>query len=332
MKKSVAILVVAALSLVAFGTAAFAAEKRIPVKVTSYYPPSHPVSKSIEFFKEVLERDSKGAFDVQYYPNSQLGPEEVFIDHIKRNTVQVAIAGGLTKKDEVRLTLVEPPFVVETWKQAFAVYNGPIGEKVKGDYTKNTGVLIPGFMVNGFREISSTVPITSMEDFKKVKLRVPTTDLYVNLFKALGVNTVMMPMSEVYNALETKVVDGQDNPYPTVKSTGWWEVQKYMLESHHMFTANPVLVNGKFHKGLNAEQRAQFDKALKETIEYNWQISEKEDDEARQFLKDKGLTVHVPSAEFRQAMKASLTEFYDWFYKTVPGAKEIVAEMEATPK
>lgn len=332
MKKSVLVVMLALVSLALASSLAFAAAKKIPVKVTSYYPASHPVSKSIEYFKEILEKESNGVFDIQYYPNSQLGAEEVFIDHIKRNTVQVAIAGGLTKKDEIRLMLVEPPFVVETWKQAYNVYNGPIGEKVKGDYTKNTGVLIPGFMVNGFREISSTVPITSMDDFKKVKLRVPTTDLYVNLFKALGVNTVMMPMSEVYNALETKVVDGQDNPYPTVKSTGWWEVQKHMLESHHMFTANPVLVNGKFHASLTPEQREMFDKALKATLDYNWKISEQEDNEAREFLKEKGLTIHVPTPEFRQAMKDSLTDFYEWFYKTVPGSKEIVAEMEATPK
>jgi tripartite ATP-independent transporter DctP family solute receptor len=310
---------------------AFSADK-IVVKTTSYYAESHPVSKSMNYFKEQLEQESNGRFEVQYFPNSQLGAEEVFIDHVKRNTVQVAISGGLAKKDENRLNLVEPPFVIETWKQAYGAYNGPIAEKIKGDYHKNTGSYIMGFMVNGFREISSSMPVTSMADLGKLKLRVPTTDLYVNMFKGFGVNTVMMPMSEVYNALETKVVDGQDNPYPTVVASGWWEVQKYLLESHHMFTANPVLVNGKFYDGLSAADKAVFDKCLKDTIDHNWKISEEADNDARKFLEEKGLKIHVPSPELRQQMKDSLKDFYVWFYKSVPGSQEIIEAMDKLPK
>jgi tripartite ATP-independent transporter DctP family solute receptor len=305
---------------------------KIALKITSYYGPSHPASKSVEFFKEILERDSNGRFDVQYFPNSQLGGEEVFIDQAKRGTIQMALAGGLTKKDEIRLMLVEPPFVIETWKQAYAAYNGPLAEKIKGDYTKNTGVIISGFMVNGFREISSSKPATNMEELGKLKLRVPTTDLYVNMFKGFGCNTVMMPMGEVYNALETKVADGQDNPYPTVVASGWWEVQKYLLESRHMFTANPVLLHGAFYEKLSAEDKAVLDKSIKAMIDHNWKISEQADNEARQFLIDKGLVVHVPSPEFRKQMKDSLKDMYVWFYKSAPGSEEIIAEMEKLPR
>lgn len=331
MKRIFLTMLAVAVAVFGLSTGAMAASK-IALKITSYYAPSHPASKSVEFFKETLEKNSNGRFDVQYFPNSQLGGEEVFIDQIKRGTIQMAIAGGLTKKDEIKLMLVEPPFVIETWKQAYAAYNGPIGEKVKGDYTKNTGVRIPGFMVNGFREISSSKPATNMEELGKLKLRVPTTDLYVKMFQGFGCNTVMMPMGEVYNALETKVVDGQDNPYPTVVASGWWEVQKYMLESHHMFTANPLLLNGKFYDKLSAEDKAVLDKSIKAMIDYNWKISEQADTEARQFLLDKGLKIHVPSPEFRQQMKDSLKDMFAWFYKTAPGSEEIIAEMAKLPK
>jgi TRAP-type C4-dicarboxylate transport system substrate-binding protein len=152
------------------------------------------------------------------------------------------------------------------------------------------------------------------------------------MFQGFGCNTVMMPMPEVYNALETKVVDGQDNPYPTVVTSGWWEVQKYMLESHHMFTANPVLLHGKFYNSLSAEDKAALDASIKAMIDHNWKISEQADNEARQFLIDKGLQVHVPSPEFRQQMKDSLKDMFEWFYKSAPGSKEIIAEMEKLPK
>ncbi|MCW4015123.1 MAG: TRAP transporter substrate-binding protein, partial [Candidatus Bathyarchaeota archaeon] len=164
------------------------------------------------------------------------------------------------------------------------------------------------------------------------KLRVPTNEIYVRMFQAFGPATVMMPMGEIYNALETKVVDGQDNPYPTVQTTGWWEVQKYMLESRHMFVANPWLVNKNFHDQMPENLRKIFDDNVKKAIDYNWKISEEADASAKKFLEDKGIVVNVPSPEFRQQMKDSLKDFYSWYFETIPGAKDIVPAMEKLPK
>jgi tripartite ATP-independent transporter DctP family solute receptor len=329
MKRTLVIILALAVSFTAMNAVA---ADRIVVKATSWYGETHPVSQSLLYFKETLEKASNGRFEVQYFPNNQLGPEEVFIDHVKRGTIQIGISGSMAKKDEIKLNLAEPPFIVETWKQGYAIYNGPIAEKIKGDYHKNAGVYVRGFLVNGFREISSNTPVNSLEDLRKLKLRVPTTNLYVNMFKGFGCNTVMMPLSELYNALETRVVDGQDNPYPTVVSSSYWEVQKHLFESRHMFSTNPVLVSGKFRDGLGEADRALFDKCLQDAIDYNWKISEEADNEAKKFLLDKGLNITVPTAEVRARMKASLADFYEWFYTEVPGSREIIAEMENTPK
>ena len=320
------------LSLTLMSSPGQAEAAKITVKATSWYAQSHPVSQSMEFFKELLERESNGKFQVQYYPNNQLGPEEVFIDQVKRGTIQIGICGSMAKKDEIKLNLAEPPFVIETWKQGYAAYNGPIAQMIAGDYHKNTGTYVRGFLVNGFRAISAISPVTSMEELRKLKLRVPTTSLYVNMFKGFGCNTVMMPLSELYNALETKVVDGQDNPYPTVVASGFWEVQKYLLQSRHMFSTNPVLVNGKFRDSLSQEDRDLFDKCLQAAIDYNWKISEEADDAAKKFLLDKGLQIHVPSDALRQEMKDSLKDFYEWFYQEVPGSKEIIALIDKLPR
>jgi tripartite ATP-independent transporter DctP family solute receptor len=326
-------LLLLALAVAVFGlTAQAPAANKITVKATSWYGESHPVSLSMRYFKEILEKGSSGRFEVQYFPNNQLGPEEVFIDQTKRGTIQIGISGSIAKKDEIKLNLMEPPFAIETWKQGYAVYNGPIATKIKGDYHKNTGSYVFGFLVNGFREISSNTPVTTMDELRKLKLRVPTTNLYVNMFKGFGCNTVMMPLSELYNALETRVVDGQDNPYPTVVASNFWEVQKYLLESRHMFSTNAVLVNGKFRDGLEPADRALFDKCLQAAIDHNWRISEQADNDAKQFLIDKGSIIHVPSPELRKQMKESLKDFYDWFETEVPGSKALLAEMDKTPK
>jgi len=305
---------------------------RITIKLASYYGIGHPVSWSVEFFKESLEKDSNGRFEVQHFPNNQLGGEEVFIDHAKRGTIQMAVAGGLTRKDESRLMLVEPPLIIETWKQAYAAYNGPLAEKIKGDYTENTGVFIPGFMVGGFRQISSSRPVTRMEELGKLKLRAPASEVSVKIFQGFGCDPVTLPVSEVYDALESKTLDGQDNPYPAVASNGWWEVQQYVLESRHMFTANPVLLNGTFYGRLSDADKAVLDRNIKAMIAHNWRISEQADHDARQFLLDKGMEIHVPSPEFRRQMKDSLQELYAWFCKSAPGAEEIIAAMERLPK
>ncbi len=308
------------------------AAQKYTMRVAYYFPTSHPAHITLELLKANVEKETNGVLEIQLFPNSQLGNEETFIDSIKRGIVQMAVSGGLIKKDEPMLALVEPPFVFETWKQVKAAYTGPIGQKIAGDYTKKTGVMIVGYSVNGFRQVSSSFPLESMDDLKKMKIRVPTNEIYVKMFEAFGANTVMMPMGEVYTALETKVVDGQDNPYSTVKAAGWWEVQKYILQSRHMFVANPWLVNKKFYDGLPPDVQKIFMDNVAKAIEHNWEISEKDDVAAKEFMRSNGIKVIVPSPEMRQEMKDSLKDFYEWYYEYVPGSREIIAEMEALPR
>lgn len=331
MKKLVT-LCLSALMLASFGGASLAADKTYTIRVAYYFPTSHPAHKSLEYFKQNVEKDSNGAIEIQLFPNNQLGNEETFIDSIKRGIVQMAVSGGLVKKDEIKLALVEPPFVFESWKQAKAAYTGPIGREIVGDYTKKTGVMVVGYSVNGFRELSCNFPLRSMADLAKMKIRVPTNEIYVNMFKAMGTTPMMMPMGEIYNALETKVVDGQDNPYSTVRSAGWWEVQKHMLETRHMFVANPWLVNKKFYDGMPRNLQKVFSDNVDKAIEYNWSISEQDDLESRKFIESKGVEIVTPSPELRQQIRDSMKDFYKWYYEFVPGSEAIIAKMNALPK
>jgi len=329
--KKITVTCLASLMLASFAGTAMAAQK-YTMRVAYYFPTSHPAHQTLEIMKANIEKESNGNLEILLFPNNQLGNEETFIDSIKRGIVQMAISGGLVKKDEIKLALVEPPFVFESWKQVKAAYTGPIGQKIVGDYTKKTGVMIVGYSVNGFREISCSFPLESMADLKKMKIRVPTNEIYVKMFEGFGTTPVMMPMGEIYSALETKVVDGQDNPYSTVNASAWWEVQKYILESRHMFVANPWLVNKKFYDGLPADLQKVFTDNVAKAIEYNWQISEKDDLESKKFMESKGVKVITPTPEMRKQMKDSLKGFYEWYYNYIPGSKEIVAEMEALPR
>jgi len=329
MKKLILVLIAC---MAVFSASEALASKKIAVKIATYYGSTHPVQQSLEFFKENLEKESGGRFDVQLFPNNQLGSEEVYIDLVKRGSIQMGVCGLLIKKDEAKTALAVPPFVIETWKQAYDIFNGPIGRKIVGDYTKNTNVHILGYMVNGFRNISSNYLINDTASLAKIKIRVPTSDVFVRMFQGFRCNTVMMPMGEVYNALETKVVDGQDNPLATLKASGWWEVQSHVLMSNHMFASSPIIVNGKFLDSIPQDLRPMFDANLQKAIEHNWALSQKDEEDCIAFFKEKGLTLTTPTPEFRKQMRAALNDYFEWYYKEIPGAREIIAEMEAMPK
>ncbi len=298
----------------------------------SYFGPTHPNTKAMEFFKEKLEKESKGAFSVMLKPNNEAGGEEKIMELVKRGAIQTALVGGLLKDDEPMIAAYEQPFIVDGWDHARAIYLSPEIKNYQGNYTKKTGVLVPGYVVNGFRQISCNFALNGMADLGKMKIRTPLSEVFVQLFKALGTNPTPLPMTELYTAMETKVVDGQDNPYSTVKAMGWWEVQKFMLESRHIFSPTSVLVNGKFYEGLPADMKKLFDSVMQEAIKLSWDLSQKDEQDSIDFLKSKNITIIVPDAAFKQQMRDASKVVYEWFDKSVPGSKEFRAYCESKKK
>jgi tripartite ATP-independent transporter DctP family solute receptor len=309
----------AALAL-ALGQTALAGTYRITF--ANYFGPSSPNTKVMEFFKEQVEREGKGAFAVTLKPNNEAGGEEKIMELVKFGTLQIAMVGGLIKDDEPMIGGWEQSFIIDGWEHAKKVFLDPGFTKFAGKYTEKTKVYIKGIVVNGFREVSCNFPVRSMEDFGRMKIRTPLMETYIAIFKGLGANPTPMPMTELYTAMETKVVDGQDNPYSTVKNMKWYEVQKFILESRHVFSPTSVLVNGKFYDGLPAELKTVFDNALSAAIKYGWELAEQDENECIDFLKAQGVEIIIPDAKFKQQMRDSQKDAYAWFDANIPGAKE----------
>lgn len=314
--------VIAALAL-SFTTPSQAKTHRIIF--ANYFGPTHPNTLMMQKFKEDIEKKSNGGFKVTLKPNNEAGGEEKLVELIKRGTIQIAIVGGYVKNDEPSTANIEQPFIIDGWEHAKRVYTGneEVHKVLDGQYHEKTGVKVAGYVVNGFRQISSSKPITKLSDFGTVKLRTPLNDVFVETFKALGTNPTPLPMTELYTGLETGVVDGQDNPWATVKEMGWWEVQKYLLNSNHMFSPSFVLVNDKnFYSKLTADEKKIFDECMKDAIDYDWEISEKADADALKFLTDKGLKLTVPDEQFKADMRKACEPVYEWFDKNFPSSKE----------
>ena len=323
MKLVKSLLAISAAAVLAAVPLSSAQAKSYRVIFAGYFGPDHPNSKMMEHFKNELEQVSDGQFKVTLKPNNEAGGEEKIMELCKRGTIQIAQVGGLIKNDEPMIGAWEQPFVINGWDHAREVFLYGGMKQFEGDYTANSGARIAGVIVNGFRQISSSFAVTNMEELGKMKIRTPLNEVFVQLFKALGTNPTPLPATELYTALETKVVDGQDNPYSMVKSMGWWEVNKYMLESRHIFSPTFVLVNDKWYGKLDEQAKGWFDTAMDNAIKYNWEISEKDEADTVEFFKQNGVTITVPSDEFKAQMVKAAEPAWQWFDKEVPGSKAI---------
>ncbi len=320
--KSTKFIFSAVAAAVIFSMGSATAEAKTTIRIGTFAGPEHPVTLAINYFKENIEKESNGEIVVKHFPNNQLGPESVVIDQIKRGTIQMAVTGSQIKKDEPNIGLSDTPYVIHSWAQARACYDEEGMKIMSGNYEKNTGVKIAGYMVNGFRELSSNRPVTNMKELQGLKIRIPDNEIHVHLFEALGTNNVMMPLPEVYNALETHMIDGQENPYATILASGFHEVQSDILETRHMFAIAPFLMNGKFYSKLSDSDKALVDKWIKKTVEYNWEISEKNDDDCKAALAKKGVKIHEMTPEMQKEIDAKLVDFYKWYGTIIPDAQK----------
>ncbi len=295
------------------------------IKFAHWFAEDHPQHRSMLYLKDILEERSGGTLKLEIYPNSQLGSEDVYDQSVSQGTVEMGCAGTNIQTFLPKIGVTEAPFLFNDWADAEATLRGDAGAFVVDGLIEAGNMRCVAITVNGFREMSSNKPMYSMEDLKSQKFRTPNIPHFVQMMECLGATSVPMAMSEIFNALETKVVDGQENPYPTIYTSSFYEVQKYVLESRHMFSPNFWIINEAFYQSMSDNQRAVFDECIAEAAQYNWDISKDYDNEAKQAIADSGITeIIVPDAAFKQQMQDAMGPVYDWFYANKEGSEDFV--------
>ncbi|KJE26562.1 TRAP transporter solute receptor, DctP family protein [Geobacillus kaustophilus] len=255
------------------------------IKVANYFAEEHPQNIALrEKFKKIVEEKSGGSLKVQIYPNSTLGAEKEFYDGVRNGTIEMGIPGLIMQNDIPKMGVPEWPFLFKDFEHVKKVLNGPIGKEIAKDLEKKHGVVPLAWSANGFRMFSANRTIDSMDDFEGLRMRMPNIPNYITIGKLLGTNVTPMPISEVFTALEQKVVDGQDNPIATLRASGWYEVQTDVLESKHMFSPNIYVINKKFWDSLTKEQQTIIQEAAKEAANYEFELMEKSYEEDKKFL------------------------------------------------
>jgi len=267
----------------------------------------HPVSLGVKKFAEILLAKSGGKMKVREFAASQLGNELQQQSALRGGTQEMLSASTTSLATVVpEFGLLDFPFIVNTIEQADALGTGAFG-KTMLDALPPRGLVGLGYWGLGFRNVTnSTRPINKLEDFNGLKLRVIPNPVYLETFGAFKANPVPMAFGELYSALETRTVDGEENPYTVILSNKFFEVQKYVSATNHTFTQNVIIVSKKFWDGLSPEEQKMLRDSYAETREYQRDQTKLAADKALGELKAKGMQFNeIAPAEYARMQEAT---------------------------
>jgi len=265
--------------------------------------------RTVRYFAEQVEKNSGGKMKVRAIGAAALGPDvqmqQALIGGAQEMMVgSTATLVGITKE----MALWDTPFLFNSAAEADAVLDGPVGQKVM-DKLQDKGLVGLVYWENGFRNMTNSKrPITKLEDFDGIKLRVMQNNVYLDSFRKLGANAVPLPFPELFSALETKTVDGQENPYNTILSSKFFEVQKYLSVTNHVYSPWIMLASKKWWDQLSkAEQKVLLD-AARASREFERRDTREEAGRALAELKGKGMQINQLSSVESARMRDKLTQ------------------------
>lgn len=278
------------------------------IKIGHFGAPGTPFNEGVEYFAEQVKALSDGAYTVTNFPSGQLGNEAQQIGALQGGLQEMLITSStnLIKYNEL-FQLIDLPFAFADDAATDKVLLGEVGAKMLAGLD-GSGMKGLTFIDNGFRDLSNSKhAIETLADFKGLTFRVIGAPVFINTFKALGANPVPMPFPEVYTALETGTVDGQDNPLLTVRDVNFYEVQKYLTTSKHAYSALVMLVSEPFWNSLSDEDKAMLQEAVDKTALENRRVMRAAVTEAKAFLAGEGgMTVSEFTPEALAEIRAAV--------------------------
>lgn len=304
--KSYLVWLVAAWSVMAAG-ASFA-DAPIIIKFSHVVAKDTPKGKAAEKFKELAEAATKGKVKIEIYPNSTLYKDKEELEALQLGAVQM-LAPSLAKFGPLgvkEFELFDLPFIFADKKALAKITEGPIGRELLNKLDAK-GILGLAYWDNGFKMMSSNRPIHTPTDMKGLKMRIQASKVLDEQMRVLGANPQVMAFSEVYQALQTGVVDGAENPPSNLYTQKMHEVQKHLTVTNHGYIGYAVIVNKKFWDKLPTDVRTQLESAMREASKYANTIAQQENDKALEAVKKAGTTtVYVPNEKEKAAWQAAL--------------------------
>jgi TRAP-type transport system periplasmic protein len=288
-------------------------------KIVIKFPTVHGDPKSLfnqggEKIGEYLTKKFPGRIEFQLYPASQLGNEREILEGLRIGTIEMTTSGVAGLADPL-YDIIDMPFLFRDRHHVYTVLDGPIGKEIL-EKNKDQRLVALGFFENGWRHITNNKrPINAPADLRGLKQRVVEHKIYLATMKALGANAVPIPYGELYTSLKTGVVDGQDNPLINIWTAKFFEVQKYLTLSGHVYSNNVVFASRAWYDKLPADIQQGVREAVAEAAVHVRKESIKADQELVAKLKAGGMVVNeIKSREpFVDATKIVYDQFADIF-------------------
>jgi C4-dicarboxylate-binding protein DctP len=306
-RRRVLTLAAASAAALALGAAA-RAQSPIVIKFSHVVAVITPKGLAADFFAKRAGELTKGRVKVEVYPNSQLYKDNEEMEALQLGSVQM-LAPSLSKFGPLgvkEFEVFDLPFIFDDYAQLHKVTQGPIGRQLLNKLDAK-GIKGLAFWDNGFKAFSANKPIHTPADMKGLKLRIQSSKVLDEQIRALGGVPQVMAFSEVYQALQTGVVDGTENPISNFYTQKMNEVQKDLTLTDHGYIGYAVIVNKQFWEGLPADVRGALEQAMKEATDYANTIAKEQNEKDLEAVKKAGrTTVYVPTPQERMAFKKAL--------------------------
>jgi TRAP-type transport system periplasmic protein len=284
--------------------------------------------RAVKFFSEDLAKRTGGKLKAKGFANASLGSDLQMQNALIGGAQEMMVGSTATLVGIVKdFGVYDLPFIFANEKEADAVLDGPFGQKLAARL-QDKGLVGLVYWENGFRNLTNSKhPVTKLEDMQGIKLRVMQNPVYIDMFNSFGANAVPLSFSELFTALETKTVDGQENPVNTIESSKFYEVQKYLSLTKHVYSPWIVMVSKKWWDGLSADEKKAIEASAAASRDFERKDSRAAALKAVDFLKAKGMQVSVVSdkelARMREKAKPAVDKF------AADGGADVIKDLNA---
>jgi TRAP-type transport system periplasmic protein len=318
MKASVTCMGFAAAFAAASFVAAPAAAQTI-MKIAYTVQADGHIGKGMQKFAEIVEKNSQGSIKVQLYPNGVLGTDRQTMEQLQMGTIHGNNnSTGPVSTFVPRVGVFDLPFLFADRQKAYEVLDGPIGQELLDKDLPKAGFVGLCYLENGFRNLTnSRREIVTLDEMKGIKIRTMDNKLHVDLWSTLGVNPTPMDITQVYSAMEQRVIDGQENPVNIIQANKYNEVQKYMTLTGHVYSAQIFMVSKIWFDKLSDKEKQVVKAAAVETRDYQRKIAQQMEKDGFDYLKSKGMMIMDLKPGEKAKIQAMLKPFYDKYKQQI---------------
>ena len=318
------ILLLSTLALLGAATLPTYAADKIVVKIAGMKPDGEPETVGMKLFAKYVMEGTKGKYDVQVFPNSQLGKEDAYIAQTRKGIIQMCATGTQTSSLFPAMAMLETPMLYDSLDHANRAMNGETFKLINKGFSEKSGLTTLNAFQLGFRHFYTKKPVNSIKDLQGLRMRVPNIPLYLEFAKQLGQSGQPMPFAEVPSALDQGTIDGGDSPFADIVALKMYEITPNITLSGHILVIHSLYINNDFYNKLPPEDRKVFDDAAYRSAEDVWKMAADVEKRAIEEITKGGGKIVTPDAQFKAALKKAGEGTWELFYKTVPNAREIL--------